>query len=169
LHSFVDWLASTPPSIALAKLSWIVPATQTVHIVAIAVLLSSVLMVGLRVMGWAGLGETLKATVARFGPWFWGSLIVLAMTGTILIVIEPRRELLTISFWLKMSALAVGIAIAVVFLRRIDRNAGYWEAATRPRMKMIGIVTFVIWCAVIFLGRFIAYDSQIWGPLSPLY
>ena len=169
MRSFVDWLASTPLSSALAKSSWIVPTTQTVHIVAIAILFSSVLMVGLRVMGWAGRGQTLEATVARFGPWFWGALIVLALTGTILIVIEPRRELLTISFWLKMSALAVAIAIAVVFLRRIDRKAGYGKDATRPRTKVIGIVTLFVWCLVIFLGRFIAYDSQIWGRFSPLY
>jgi len=169
LHSFVDWLASTPPSIALAKSSWIVPTTQTVHIVAIAILFSSVLMVGLRLMGWAGRGQTLEGTVARFGPWFWGALIVLALTGTILIVIEPRRELLTISFWLKMSALAVAIAIAVVFLRRIDRKAGYGEDATRPRTKLRRVVSLFVWCLVIFLGRVSAYDSQVWGGFSPLY
>jgi len=168
LHSFANWLAGTPPSVALATTSWVVPATQTVHIVAIAILFSSVLMVGLRVMGWPVRGETPKASVERFGPWFWAALVVLAITGTILIVTEPPRELLTISFWLKMSVLAVGVAIAVLFLRSIHRNADSWKRATGPRRKMMGIITLFVWCLVIVLGRFIAYDEQIWGRLSAL-
>ncbi len=131
MHSFANWLVSTTLSIALAKSSWVVPAMQTTHIVAIAILFSSVLMVGLRVMGWAGRDQTLKATVERFGPWFWGSLAILAITGTILIVTEPPRQLLAVSFWLKMSILAIAIAIAVLFLRSIDRStaadAGVWD------------------------------------------
>jgi hypothetical protein len=168
LHSFANWLVSTQVSIALAKSSWVVPTMQTAHIVAIAVLFSSVLMVGLRVMGWAGRGETLKATVERFRPWFWGSLVVLAITGMILIVTEPPRQLLAISFWLKMSTLAIAIAIAVLFLRSIDRNAACWEGAARPQTKVFGIVTFCVWCLVVFLGRFIAFDEQIWGRFSAL-
>ena len=166
MHSFANWLANTAPSIALAKSSWVVPTTQTTHIVAIAILFSSVLMVGLRVMGWAGRDQTLKATVERFGPWFWSSLVILAITGTILIVAEPPRQLLAISFWLKMSILAIAIAIAVLFLRSIDRNVAYWESAARLRTRVFGIGIFSVWCLVVFLGRFIAFDEQIWGPFS---
>jgi hypothetical protein len=169
LQSLANWLVNTAPSIALAKSSWVVPAMQTTHIVAIAILFASVLMVGLRVMGWAGRGETLGATMERFCRWFWGSLAILAITGMILIVAEPPRQLLAISFWLKMSTLAIAIAIAVLFLRSVDRNAAYWESAARPRTKVLGIVTFCIWCLVAFLGRFIAFDEQIWGRLSALH
>jgi hypothetical protein len=166
LHSFADWLVNTAPSIALAKSPWVVPSMQTTHIVAIAILFSSVLMVALRVIGWAGQDQTLKATVERFCLWFWGSLVVLAITGMILIVTEPPRQLLAISFWLKMSTLAIAIAIAVLFLRSIDRNAAYWERPARPRTKVFGIVTFCVWCLVVFLGRFIAFDEQLWGRFS---
>jgi hypothetical protein len=166
LHSFANWLLDTALSIALAKSPWVVPSIQTIHIVAIAILFSSVLMVGLRVMGWAGQDQTLKATVRRFCPWFWGSLVVLAITGMILIITEPPRQLLAISFWLKMSTLAIAIAIIVLFLRSTDRNGAYWEDAARPRTKVFGIVTFGVWCLVVFLGRFIAFDEQIWGRFS---
>jgi hypothetical protein len=162
LHSFANWLVNTTLSVALAKSPWVVPAMQTTHIVAIAILFSSVLMVGLRVMGWAGRDQTLKATVERFGPWFWGSLVILAMTGMILIVTEPPRQLLAISFWLKMSILA----IAILFLRSSDRNVAYWESAARLRTRVFGIGIFCVWCLVVFLGRFIAFDEQIWGPFS---
>lgn len=169
MHSFANWLVNTPPSVALANSPWVVPTMQTIHIVAIAVLFSSVLMVGLRVMGWAAQSQSLKVTVGWYRPWFWGSLAVLAATGAILILIEPPRELLAISFWVKMSALAVAVAVAVLFLRNVDRHAAGWEGITPPRAKVLVMISFCAWCLVVFFGRFIAYDEQIWTSLSSLY
>jgi hypothetical protein len=146
-----------------------VPTMQTIHIVAIAVLFSSVLMVGLRVMGWAAQGEALKVIVGWYRPWFWGSLLVLATTGATLIVTEPPRELLAISFWVKMSILAVAIAMAVLFLRNVDRHAAHWEKTASLPAKMLVIVSFGAWCLVVFFGRFIAYDEQIWTSVLALY
>jgi hypothetical protein len=169
MRSFAEWLVNTPPSIALANSSWVVPAMQTLHIVAIAVLFSSVLMVGLRVMGWAAQSQALKVTVGWYRRWFWGSLAVLAATGAILILIEPPRELLAISFWVKMSALAVAIALAILFLSSVDRHAACWEESPPLRAKALVFVSFGVWCLVVFFGRFIAYDEQIWTTLLALY
>lgn len=167
--TFANWLVNTPPSIALANASWVVPAMQTIHIVAIAVLFSSVLMVGLRVMGWAAQGQALKVIVGWHRRWFWGSLAVLAATGSVLIVTEPPRELMAISFWMKMSILAVAITVAVLFLRNVDRHAACWEKTAPLRARMLVIVSFGAWCLVVFFGRFIAYDEQIWTSVLALY
>jgi hypothetical protein len=175
LHSFAQWLAGTTLSVLLAQTSWIVPTAQTIHIVAIALLFSAVLMVALQVIGAIAPRQPLGATVARFRASFWGALIVLAATGAVLIVTEPPRELTAVSFWLKMAALAVGIAIALMFLRSVDRDPASWEAAGEAgsreaaTRRVLGIVSLAVWCAVIFLGRFIAYDEQIWDGLSGLH
>ena len=171
MREYLDWLSSNPFSLALSDAGWVVPVVQMIHIVSIAVLVSSVLMIDLRVMGWTARSQPLITTVTRFRPWFWGALLALALTGILMIVIEPVRELMAISFWVKMAALAVGVAIAVTFLRSLDRNEAYWQesAAVKSRTKALGVATFLVWIAVIFLGRFIAYDNQIWGSLSPLY
>ena len=42
------------------------------------------------------------ADMARFGPWLTAALVVLLATGIVMIIGEPARELLTLSFWLKM-------------------------------------------------------------------
>jgi len=175
LHSFAQWLAGTRLSVLFAQTSWLVPTAQTIHIVAIALLFSAVLMVTLRVVGVIAPSQPLAATVARFRAWFWGALVALAATGAVLIVTEPPRELTAVSFWLKMGALAIGIAITVAFLRSVDRDPASWDISRQgtPRLaaarRTLGVVTLAVWCAVVFLGRFIAYDEQIWGALSGLH
>lgn len=170
MQAFADWIATTPVNAFLAGIGWSVPALQTTHILAIAVIFSSVVMISMRVLGWTGQEQTMDQTMRRFAPWFWGALVVLAVTGFFMIVIEPVRELMALSFWIKMGLLIVGLAAAISFQRHVRGNAVLYDgqAASRGAIRVWALSLLVLWTAIIFMGRFIAYDPQIWGPWSPI-
>jgi hypothetical protein len=74
---------------------------------------------------------------------------------------------MSLSFWLKMGLLAIGVAGALRFSRSVRPLAALghepqFSAATRSA----AILTVLLWLAIIFLGRAIAYDIEVWGPLS---
>jgi hypothetical protein len=168
VRDFALWLAATPPSVFIQNhTTWAIPAIQSVHIIGIGIVMGSVLMIDLRVLGWTWTDQTVKQTTDRFGPWLTGALWLLLATGILMVVGEPVRELVTFSFWLKMTLVAIGAAIAVTFRRTLRRDDQRWEnVAGRPSTRLLGIGTFLIWVAIIFLGRLIAYD-HIWGGWSP--
>ena len=151
MKPFSEWLSQTAVSLAIQSHEWVIPTIQSVHIVAICAVVGSALMIDLRILGLAWRDQTLAETDARFGPGLSGGLVVLALTGVVMIVGEPPRELLAISFWMKMSLVAVAIA-AHASLRR------------RPG-KALAAATLAVWIAVIVLGRLIAYD-YVWGSWS---
>jgi len=159
-----------PVSLAMASSSWVVPAMQSIHIMAIAVVFFSILVVAMRLFGLAWAGQSVRQTTDRFAPWIAGSLVVLAGTGVVLIFAEPVRELMAVSFWLKMALLLVAILISLRFMRAVKRSPVYWEehGQADASTRSLTAVTVGIWIAIIFLGRFIAYDPLIWGRLSPL-
>jgi putative copper export protein len=167
MHRFVDWLSQTPLSLAIQTREWIIPTIQSVHIVAIAVVMGSVFMIELRLWGWAGRDQTVSETTARFGPWLVGALAVLLVTGAVMVIGEPERELLAMSFWLKMSLVAIGTIVAIAFQRAVERRDRAWEPAMvdRRRIKAAAVVVLLIWLGVIVLGRLIAYD-YVWGSWS---
>jgi small-conductance mechanosensitive channel len=167
VKAFAEWLAGTSPSVAIQVHEWVIPTLQSVHIVAIGVVLSSVLMIDLRLFGWAGRDQTLSQTVARFGPWLSWALGLLLVTGAGMIVGEPVRELLALSFWLKMALVLVGTAVAVVFRRSVKWQALRWEIslADRGGIRVLAVVTLLIWLCVVVMGRLIAYD-HVWGAWS---
>jgi hypothetical protein len=148
---FAEWLSQTALSLAIQSHEWVIPTIQSVHIVAICAVVGSALMIDLRILGLAWREQTVSETHARFGPWLSGALLVLALTGVVMIVGEPPRELLAISFWMKMTLVAFGVA-AHATLRR------------RPGKALAG-ATLALWVCVIVLGRLIAYD-YVWGPWS---
>ena len=169
MHQFALWLASTPPSVFIQEHNaWAIPAIQSVHIVGIGLVMGSVLMIDLRILGLAWTDQTLGQTTSRFGPWLSGSLWLLLVTGLLMVVGEPVRELVTFSFWLKMALVALGTVVAVAFQRTLRREEGRWDdgASHGGSIKTLAVVTFLVWIAVIFLGRLIAYD-HVWGSWSP--
>ena len=167
---FLINFGQTPLSLAMSTSPWVVPTMQTIHILSIAIIFTSVLLIAMRVLGYAWGGQSIRQTVDRFRPWAIAALIVLASTGIILILAEPMREVLAVSFWLKMVLLAVAIAISVRFLQVVRANPAYMDATVNPdpSSRAMTIATVAIWVAIIFLGRFIAYDPLIWGQLSPI-
>jgi hypothetical protein len=167
VKQFADWLSQTSLSVAIQSHEWVIPTIQSVHIVAIGVVLGSVFMVDLRILGLAGRDETLAQTVARFAPWLSWALCLLLLTGAAMVVGEPARELLALSFWLKMTLVATGTIVALVFQRSLRRDAAGWDTALVSQLhtRVLAIVTFLIWVFVVVLGRLIAYD-YVWGSWS---
>ena len=125
-------------------------------------------MINLRVLGWAGMDQTLRQTTSRFGPWLTGALCVLLATGALMVIGEPVRELVTFSFWFKMSLVVVGTLIAAIFQITLRKQEQLWEETlvNRRSIKFLAILTFLIWVCIIVLGRLIAYD-HVWGSWSP--
>jgi uncharacterized membrane protein len=159
LHQFATALANTSVSKLIEDISWIVPLVQTIHILALAIILSSAAMLNLRLMGLAGRRVTIAGMSERFLPWVWAALAVLAVTGIILIVGEPERSLPNFSFQLKMALLAAVIVITIVFQRTIKRNADYWDLspARRRSARVTAVLSLAMWMAIAVCGRLIAY------------
>ena len=160
---FAEWLGSTPLSIGVQSRTWLTPLLQSIHILMIGIVFVSILVVALRVLGRMRTEESLTAVWRRFAPWLWPALVVMALTGIVLIIGEPVRESTATSFWLKMALIAIGVSSAAFFGRsvRSAANGGAGEASAGARFA--AVATVVLWLAIIFFGRAIAYDVDVWG------
>jgi uncharacterized membrane protein SirB2 len=169
LKEFAEWLSTTAPSVFIQTHEvWMIPTIQSFHIIGISLAVGSALMITLRILGWAGADETLLQTQRRFGPWLNGALCLLLASGALLVVGEPVRELVTFSFWLKMSLVLLMTVIALGFQVGVNRRPQLWDGAlvNLTSVKWAALLIFLIWGCIIILGRLIAYD-HIWGHLSP--
>ncbi len=159
LKPWCDWLATTAVSQRIQSIEWIIPAVQTVHILAVAAVMISVVGIDLRLLGIAWRDQTVADVTRRLLPFIWWPLPVLAATGSILIVAEPARALQNPIFFLKMALLcaAAGVTLACqVPLRRDDQ---FWERSARRQRsaRLAAAASLPLWVAVLFAGRWIAY------------
>jgi hypothetical protein len=174
VHDFAEWLQATPVSVTVQSVTWIIPLLQSIHILMIGVVFISSLMIALRVLGRVRTDEPFADVWRRFAPWMWGGLVTMTLTGLVLIIGEPVREFTALSFWLKMILIAVGVTTSALFGRTVGRHAGAANVSGgaaavhefSAASKAVAVATVAIWLAIIFLGRAIAYDVEVWGSLS---
>lgn len=164
---FAAWLQQTPLNTWLQSQAWVVPTMQTIHIIMLAVLFGSIMMICLRIIGRVWADAPPAAVINRFGPWFWAALGINVFTGLVLTLAEPVREFSSTSYWVKMTLLLIGAAGAFTFQKRLKPlTADGASVEPTQAMRVGAVATMTLWVAVIFLGRAIAYDVEVWGALS---
>ena len=169
MNDFAEWLSKTAPSVFIQNHEvWMMPTIQSFHIIGISIAVGSALMITLRILGWAGADQTLLQNQQRFAPWLNGALCLLLVSGGLLVVAEPNRELINFSFRLKMVLVAAMTLIVAAFQVWLNRNPQLWEDSlvNLKSVKWTALLIFLIWGCIIILGRLIAYD-HIWGHWSP--
>jgi hypothetical protein len=158
LHEISSALYTTSISTAIRDTSGIIPTTQSIHIIAVAVVVGSALVTDLRLAGVLATDETPQTVVRRYLPWMWTAIVVLLATGTILIVGEPNRVLANFVFWTKMALVLFAFTLTLLFRYPILHpqfrlEHARWAALVKP----MAWVSLMVWIAVIFCGRWIAY------------
>src|SRR5262249_26321816 len=155
LNAICVWIDQTPLSQAIQATSWVVPTVQTVHILAIAVVASSALMIDLRLLGVFWADKSMKDVFSRFLPLVWWPLLILFATGAIMIIGEPARSLKNPAFQLKMLLLVTALIVTglLQFFQRQDGAFGDLRSARRPLRVTIAVVSMLLWSAIIFAGR----------------
>ena len=83
----------------------------------------------------------------------WWSLAFLILTGGLMIVGEPIRELVNPYFWIKMILIVVGVIVAVMFAKALGRQA----EAVGGGVRSAGLLLVVLWLMIMWCGRWIAY------------
>lgn len=158
----VDWaiaMTEWPLNLWIVENFWAIPILQVIHIIAIAAAFGASLMMTLRVFGVAGQGVTIADTQARFMPAMWWGLLFLLLSGLLMIVGEPIRELINPIFWGKMVLIVVLLLVTVAYHKAIARKAATvgasWTGSAATRLT--ALIILAIWCLVMAGGRWIAY------------
>lgn len=159
LSAFASWVGKTPLYDAVAGVAWVVPAVQTVHILAIAVVFASAALIDLRVLGLVDRAKPLEALFGRFLLPIGVAIAVLAVSGLLLVVSEPTRAIFRIVFWVKL-ALVLAVSLATWWLAFAARGRGLALAdggVATLDLKIVAALSLIAWLAIIVAGRWIGY------------
>jgi hypothetical protein len=160
LSDLSKWLAATSLSHTIQTTSWIIPTLQTIHILCVAVGFSSAVLVDLRIWRLTQRDVPLSDVGRRFLPLIWPVVVILLLTGSLLIVGEPRRSLVNDSFYIKMVLLAFALVLTGLLQWSLTAP-GFWERDVVHRVvgRVAALASILVWSGIIFAGRFIAYTQ----------
>ncbi len=155
IHSLTEWIYGTALSSAIRGNSSVVPVVQSIHIIAIAVVVGAALVTELRIVGIVAPDESLEVVAQRYLPWMWRALAVLLATGLVMIIGEPERTLGNVTFWIKMALVSSGLGASLALRKPLLRST---QQGDKTPARVFAWLLLALWVAVIFCGRWIAYS-----------
>lgn len=167
-ESVAAWLTGSQAQEAavylLGNVPGLPPIAQSLHILGIAVVMSSTVMIHLRILGLAAPSQQVGEMIGRLMPWTWWALLVNASTGLLFVVGRPNRYFFNPVFGWKFMCLVPALVIALVIYRMNKRESGYWEgtAARLVSARVMAAASLVLWVGVVLAGRWIAYTDYLY-------
>jgi hypothetical protein len=139
---------------AIRNSLWLFPVIESVHLLALAAVGGSILVVDLRLFG-VGLQRQAVSQLARDAqPWLVGSLLVMFASGIPLFMSEALKCYYHAAFWVKMTSLLLAILFTFTIRRKVAA-AGQPKAWLR---KLVAISSLTLWSAVGIGGRWIGFS-----------
>ena len=137
---------------------WAYPITETLHIVGLATLYGSVLIVDLRLLG---LNRSLPVSrLARHAlPWTVGAFLLVMLTGLLMFTAHAEDFLTNRVFIFKMGLIATAGVNAALLHTGVMRTVAAWDVNVMPplRVRLAAVFSILLWTTVIACGRLLAY------------
>jgi hypothetical protein len=127
---------------------------ETVHIMALAILLGSFLIVDLRLFGLVLRKQTVAEVAGQFSLTSWVSFVVMVCTGIPMYLSEAVKLSASSPFFYKMIFLCLALLFHLTVHRKATHsgsNASTWLA------KIAASLSLICWLAVALAGRAIAF------------
>ena len=141
---------------------WWFANIETIHVLAVALLFGTILMVDLRLLGLTTRRTAITSLSSEVLPYTWVAFAIAMVTGALLFVSKATVYAYNLQFQLKMLfMLLAGINMAI-FHFGIYRNVLAWNEALPPPLpaRLAGAISIGLWVTVIFLGRWIGFTVQ---------
>jgi hypothetical protein len=159
LAHFLQWLESTSPAIAISESSWLFPGIESIHVLAITLVVGSITMVDLRLLGINLREHSAREVILDVLPWTWISFVVAACSGALLFSSNATHYWGTVPFRAKMLVLALAGLNMLLFHATTYRSIDVWGHRKQMPLaaKVSGGVSLGLWIGVVTLGRWIGF------------
>jgi hypothetical protein len=155
-----QWLQDTSISTSLRESTTVWPVLEGSHLLGMALMMAPVMMYDLRLIGVRWKSDPVSKVKWGFLPVTFFGFALMVSTGVLLLLSEPVKCYKSGYFRIKVAALILAGLNAMVFHSTIDRTTAEWDTASPPpfRARMAGVLSLTLWTAVIFAGRYTAYN-----------
>ena len=138
------------------------PLVESVHVVAICLVVGSILAVDLRLLGFASINRPVSRVTRGILPLTWGAFVVAITSGGLLFISNATKYLGNGFFIAKMFLIGAAGLNMVIFHMIGAKNLPRWENDARLPLpaRLAGGVSILLWIAVVACGRWIGFTMR---------
>ena len=159
---FLNWLEASRLAEFIRESEWAFPAAESVHVIALALVIGTISIVDLRLLGLASTNRVYSELAKQVLPWTWGAFALAATSGTFMFISQPQTYLGNLAFRIKFALMFVAGVNMLVFQLITGRDASKWDrdAAAPLAGRIAATLSLVFWIAIVFFGRRIGFTTM---------
>jgi hypothetical protein len=159
IESIAKWLEESSLGTAIAEGAWTFPIIESLHVLAISLVVGSIVIVDLRLLDRTWRSRAVSELTLDVLPWTWASFAVAAITGSLLFVSAATKYIVDTPFQLKMCLIALAGLNMAIFQFFTYRSVHEWDRdrATPRGARIAGGLSISFWIGVIACGRWIGF------------
>jgi hypothetical protein len=158
IATLLDALYATGPAAWIRENDFAFPCIESVHVLAITLVVGSIAVVDLRLLGWASRDRPVSRLSADVLPVTWVAFGTAALSGSLMFCSNAPKYLDNAYFRGKLVLLALAGLNMLVFQFVVRRDLPSWDAAAPPRAaRLAAALSLVLWTLVVAAGRWIGF------------
>jgi hypothetical protein len=153
-------LEATPWGTAVRENTWLFPTIESVHVLALVLVVGSIMVVDLRLLNIASRQRSVKELTDEILPWTWTAFVCALITGSLLFSSSAMRYTGIWQFDAKMCMLVLAAINMGIFHLGAFRSVAQWDRhPSQPPLaaKLAGGISLALWVVVVALGRWIGF------------
>ena len=155
LFESFDWLEQSVVGAAVRDSVWLFPAIEAVHLLGLALLGGSILVVDLRLLGFGLKDRSTAYVLNQASPWFFGATGLMFLSGIPIFLSEAVKCYFSPPFWVKLGALAVALVFTVAVRNPLVRSR---PGLAPARARAIAACSLALWLTVAVAGRWVGFS-----------
>ena len=160
------WLEASALATTIRSSLYLFALIESFHVVGVATVVGTVLVVDLRLLGLASIRRPFTAIASDVFRWTWLAFGLAVVTGALMFVTNATMYFVNAYFRLKMALLVLAGLNMLLFELTARRSLAQWNTAPAAPAsgKRVAMASLAIWVAVIFLGRWIGFTLSTATP-----
>ena len=155
-----EWLQDLSFPTEIRESTWLFPTIETVHVLALVLVIGSILMVDFRLLGVGNRARSVRSVTAQCLPLTWASFAVAAGAGCLLFSSKAVTYYGDFPFRLKMVCLVLAGINMAAFHRSAYRHVAEWDLGRPPiGAKVAGGVSVLLWTVIVGAGRWVGFTT----------
>ena len=159
LETFLQWLYATSLAAAIRSNAVLFPWLESLHVLAITLVVGSITVVDLRLLGLASRSHPVTQLIRDILPLTWIAFAIAVLTGLTLFTSNAIQYAHNGPMQMKMLLLVIAGINMLVFHLVTYRSVAQWD--DRPRtplpVRFAGAMSLLLWIGVIVFGRWIGF------------
>jgi uncharacterized protein DUF6644 len=152
------WLEHQPFAVSIAESTWLFPIAETIHVLALTVVVGSVAMMDLRLLGVGNKDRPASEVIAGSLPWAWSAFAVAFIAGSMMFSSKAASYYMNLPFRIKFFCMALAAINMLVFHFITARSMATWDRGRPPLgARLAATFSLTLWVIIVATGRWIGF------------